>query len=138
MRTHFKAMETYGADSRASQASVANQVDLIQMLFDGLLESLTAAKGHLKHGAIQEKCKSLARASRIVVGLQGALDFETGGDLARNLNELYSYVTKRILYANAKNDMVALEEVHGLMNEIRQAWLDVPALLPAQSVPLVH
>lgn len=138
MRTHFKAMETYGADSRASQASVANQVDLIQMLFDGLLESLTAAKGHLKHGAIQEKCKCLARASRIVVGLQGALDFEKGGDLARNLNELYSYVTKRILIANAKNDMLALEEVHGLMNEIRQAWLDVPALLPAQSVSLVH
>ena len=73
-----------------------------------------------------------------MVGLQGALDFEKGGDLARNLNELYSYVTKRILYANAKNDMLALEEVHGLMNEIRQAWLDVPALLPAQSVPLVH
>ena len=138
MRTHFKAMETYGAGSRASQASVANQVDLIQMLFDGLLESLNAAKGHLKHGAIQEKCTSLARASRIVVGLQGALDFEKGGDLARNLNELYSYVTKRILYANAKNDMLALEEVHVLMKEIRQAWLDVPALLPAQSVSLVH
>ena len=132
MRTHFKAMETYGADSRASQASVANQVDLIQMLFDGLLESLTAAKGHLKHGAIQEKCKSLARASRIVVGLQGALDFEKGGDLARNLNDLYSYVTRRLIHANARNDVAALEEVRGLMDEISQAWREVPALLPVQ------
>lgn len=138
MRVNFKAMESYGADNLASQASVANNVDLIQMLFDGLIESLMAAQGHLKHGAIQEKCKSLARASRIVVGLQGSLDFEKGGDLAQNLNELYSYVTRRLLYANAQNDLKVLEEIHGLMGEIRQAWLDVPSLLPARALTAIH
>jgi flagellar protein FliS len=131
-------MESYGADNRASQASVANNIDLIQMLFDGFIESLTAAQGHLSHGAIQEKCKSLARASRIVVGLQSSLDFEKGGDLALNLNELYSYVTRRLLFANAQNDFESMQEVHGLMSEIRQAWLDVPSLLPAQAKLSIH
>lgn len=138
MRVNFKAMESYGADNLASQASVANNVDLIQMLFDGLIESLMAAQGHLKHGAIQEKCKSLERASRIVVGLQDSLDFEKGGDLAQNLNELYNYVTRRLLYANAQNDLKVLEEIHGLMGEIRQAWLDVPSLLPARALTAIH
>ena len=32
MRMNFKAMESYGADNVASQASVANNVALIQML----------------------------------------------------------------------------------------------------------
>ena len=55
MRMNFKAMESYGADNVASQASVANNVALIQMLFDGLLENLAAAKGHMERGAIMEK-----------------------------------------------------------------------------------
>jgi flagellar protein FliS len=138
MRVHFKAMESYGAGNVASQAVVANKVELIQMLFDGLIESMMSAQGHIKHGAIAEKGKSLARANRILFGLQGALDFEKGGDLATNLNELYSYVTRRLLHINLNNDLTALAEVHGLMSEIRQAWRDVPSLLPARTSLTAH
>jgi len=133
MAFKLKALESYGADNFASQASVANGVVLIQMLFDGLIDSLVAAQGHLQRGAIAEKCIDIARASRIVVGLQGSLDFEKGGDLAQNLNELYSYVTRRLIYANAQNDAGCLQEVQGLMNEIRQAWREVPHLSRAQA-----
>jgi flagellar protein FliS len=133
MRVNFKAMASYGADNFASQASVANGVVLIQMLFDGLIDSLVAAQGHLQHGAIAEKGVAISRASRIVVGLQGSLDFEKGGDLAQNLNELYSYVTRRLIYANAYNDAGCLQEVQGLMDEIRQAWREVPSLSRAQA-----
>ncbi len=138
MRVLFKAMESYGADNLASQAAVANRVDLIQILFDGLIESLAAAQGHLQRGAIQEKCKCLSRASRIVVGLQSSLDFEKGGELAQNLNELYSYITRRLLYANAQNDLQAVIEVHGLMSDIRQAWQEYPLLLPQQTIACLH
>lgn len=138
MRVHFKAMESYGAGNTATQAVVANKVELIQMLFDGLIESLMSAKGHIEHNAIVEKGKSLARANRILFGLQGALDFEKGGDLANNLNELYSYITRRLLHINMHNDLQALAEVHGLMNEIRQAWRDVPGLLPARTSLTAH
>jgi flagellar protein FliS len=124
MRVHFKAMESYG------EALVADKVELIQMLFDGLIDSLVTAKGHIQRGSIEDKNKSLVRAGRIVLGLQGALDMEKGGDLARNLYELYSYVTRRLVHVNARNDLDALQEVHTLLNEIRQAWRDVPNLLP--------
>lgn len=138
MRLQFKAMESYGSDNLASQASVANNVALIQMLFDGLTDTLVAAQGHLAHGAIQEKCKCIARASRIVIGLQGSLDFAKGGELAQNLNDLYNYVTRRLIFANAHNDMAALKEIHGLMTEIRSAWQEVPSLLPTQASAQMH
>jgi flagellar protein FliS len=138
MRLQFKAMESYGSDNLASQASVANNVALIQMLFDGLTDTLVAAQGHLAHGAIQEKCKCIARASRIVIGLQGSLDFAKGGELAQNLNDLYNYVTRRLIFANAHNDMAVLQEIHGLMTEIRSAWQEVPSLLPTQASAQVH
>lgn len=130
MRLHFKAMESYGEGNSTSQAMVADKVELIQMLFDGLLDSLVTARGHIQRNAIEEKNKSLVRAGRIVIGLQGALDLDKGGDLARNLHELYSYVTRRLVYVNAHNDLAVLEEVQTLMGEIRQAWRDVPNLLP--------
>ena len=131
MRANQKAIAAYGDVKVTTGVSSANGVQLIQMLFDGLLESLAATKGHIQNGAIAEKGKSIARASRIVIGLQGALDFERGGDLANNLNELYGYVTRRLLHVNARNDLDALEEIFGLMNEIRSAWEGVPDLIPA-------
>ena len=130
MRVHFKAIEGYGEGNRTSQALVSNKVELIQMLFDGLIESLSSAKGHIQHNNVSEKSKAIARASRIVLGLQGALDFEKGGELAGNLNELYNYITRRLLHVNARNDLAALDEIHGLMTEIRGAWETVPALIP--------
>ena len=134
MRINHKALESYGAVKVATGVSGANSVQLIQMLFDGLLESLSTAKGHITHKDITEKSKALSRAGRIILGLQNALDFEKGGELAANLNELYTYVTRRVLHANMHNDLAAIDEVYGLMSEIRQAWETVPSLVsPAQS-----
>jgi len=131
MRVHFKAIEDYATGSATSQALVADKVELIQMLFDGLVDSLASAMGHLEHAAIEPKCLALNRASRIVVGLKSALDHSQGGDLSRNLDELYDYALRRIMHANLKNDLDAVKEVHSLMNEIRQAWKQVPGLVPA-------
>ncbi len=138
MRVHFKAIESYSTGSTATQAAVANRVELIQMLFDGLIDSLSAARGHIERKAIEEKSKALTRASRIVVGLQAALDLDKGGELASNLNELYSYIVRRLLHVNVHNDLEALKEVHSLITEVREAWRQVPSLLPAGSASVQH
>jgi flagellar protein FliS len=130
MNMRERALASYGDVKVTTGVAGADNIQLIQMLFDGLIESLATAKGHIERGAINEKSKSLARAGRIVVGLQGALDFDKGGDIARNLNDLYSYVTRRLFHVNAHNDLEALQEVHNLMNEIRGAWQVVPSLVP--------
>ena len=111
MRANSRAIESYGDVKVTTGVSKANNVELIQMLFDGLIESLATTKGHIQHNNIAEKGKSIARASRIVLGLQGALDFEKGGELAGNLNELYNYITRRLLHVNARNDLAALDEI---------------------------
>ena len=129
MRARQKAIDSYGEVNVVSGVNSADNVQLIQMLFDGLVESLKAAEGQIKRNEISAKAKSLARASKIVLGLQNALDFEEGGEIATNLNELYSYVVRRLFHVNAHNDIDALLEIHGLMEEIRQAWKSVPSLI---------
>lgn len=137
MRLHKLAFDGYGAVQVATGVATADSTKLILMLFDGLMESLAAARGHIEHGNTAEKSKALSRAGRIVIGLQGALDFQQGGDLARNLDDLYGYVTRRLIHVNAYNDLQALEEVRGLMDEIREAWSSLPGLMPGKPQPAV-
>jgi flagellar protein FliS len=118
--------------------ATADNVQLIQMLFDGLQESLATARGHIENGNILGKSNALSRAGRIVVGLQGALDFDQGGELANNLNELYSYMTRRILHANANNDVETLSEVASLVRDIAEAWRTLPGLLGDSGQRQVH
>lgn len=129
MRAYSRAAQSYGSVQVVTGVATADNVQLIQMLFDGLTESLASARGHIQNNAIEEKSKALSRAGRIVVGLQGALDFERGGELAQNLNELYAYVTRRLFHVNAYNDLAVLDEVQSLIKDIAQAWQTLPSLL---------
>jgi len=129
MRAFTRAAQSYGSVQVVTGVATADNVQLIQMLYDGLAESLATARGHIENGNIEDKSKALSRAGRIVVGLQGALDFERGGELAHNLNDLYGYLTRRMLYVNAFNDLKALEEVASLVRDISSAWQALPSLL---------
>lgn len=129
MRAFNRAAESYGSVQVMTGVATADNVQLVQMLFDGLLESLNVSKGHIQNRAIEEKSKSISRASRIVVGLQGALDFQRGGELAQNLNDLYAYVLRRLIHVNAHNDLDALDEVYTLMKDVAEAWQTLPSLL---------
>jgi flagellar protein FliS len=64
------------------------------------------------------------------------LDFQRGGELAQNLNDLYTYVTSRLFHINAHNDLEALNEVQGLMRDIADAWRTLPELLADSGVAM--
>jgi flagellar protein FliS len=113
----------------SSAVPYADSVQLIQMLFDGLMTSLADAEGHFERNDIKGKSESIGRATKIIIGLQSALDFEEGKELASNLSELYDYCVRRLLKANIRNDVQGIYEVKGLMSEIKDAWALVPQLL---------
>jgi len=96
----------------------ADSVQLIQLLFNGLMTALADAEGHFERSDIAGKNAAISRATKIIVGLQGSLDFEKGQELARNLADLYDYCTRRLLKANLRNDVEGVREVKGLLGEI--------------------
>ena len=113
----------------SSAVPYADSIQLIQMLFDGLLTSLADAEGHFARNDIKGKSDSIGRATKIIIGLQSALDFEKGQELATNLAELYDYCVRRLLKASIRNDVSGIHEVKGLISEINGAWALVPQLL---------
>ncbi len=96
---------------------------LVMMLFDALLEAIKLARSHLAAGRIAEKGQALGKAVRIVEeGLKASLDRRAGGPLAGQLAQLYDYASLRLLQANLRNDLAALDEVERLLGELRGAW----------------
>ena len=129
MTLNKRAANAYRNVEVSSAVPYADSVQLIQMLFDGLIASLSDAEGHFERKDIKGKNESIGKANKIIIGLQSALDFEKGKELAQNLSELYDYCIRRLLKANIRNDLEGLVEVKGLMKEISDAWNLVPQLL---------
>jgi flagellar secretion chaperone FliS len=100
---------------------------LIQMLMDGAFERLSIARGCLERQCSQRgdsarKAAALHQCINIFAELRGSLDLAKGGPLAQNLSELYDYMVRRTLRANAENNVGCVVEVASLLSEIRSAW----------------
>ena len=89
---------------------------LVAMLFEGYMEAVAQARGALRGGDMGAKGHAIGRAVRIVdEGLRAGLDLQAGGPLARDLHELYGYLTLRLTVANLRNDDSALDECQRLV-----------------------
>ncbi len=100
-----------------------DQYQIVSLLFDGMLQSLAAARGALARGDVLAKCEAIARALRILEeGLSTGLDRIYGGELAENLAALYDYCTRRLILANAQNDDAILQEIQRLIETVAQGW----------------
>ena len=99
---------------------------LITLLFEELDSSLKAAEFFLEHQDEANMRKNLTKASRVLAGLQGSLDFDKGGEIAVNLAELYRFCIKELFKANRSADREIVTTVRGLIAPIQQAWNDMP------------
>jgi flagellar protein FliS len=104
----------------------ANSYRLITMLLDGAILSLGRSAQALKEKRIAEKGKEISMAIDIISsGLQASLDLEGGSEIALRLNSLYDYMCTRLLHANLRNDLAAIQEVSSLLNEIKGGWEEI-------------
>ncbi|HVC48680.1 MAG TPA: flagellar export chaperone FliS [Burkholderiales bacterium] len=104
----------------------ANPHKLIIMLLDGAIVSINAAKQAMMSGNIPGKGQLISKALGIIEGgLKASLDEAKGGEIAGNLGALYDYMCRQLIVANMRNLPGKLDEVSGLLNEIRSAWLSI-------------
>lgn len=117
-----KGAQQYAKLNRSTAVENANPHQLIQMLYQGALDSLQATLGYMERRDFEAKGKSIGRAMTIIGGLQGMLDHEKGGDIARNLDSLYDYMSVRLFEASKENDQAKVSEVIKLLREIKAGW----------------
>lgn len=117
------ALYAYARVGMESGINGANPHQLVLMLFEGAILAVADAKRHMADANIKAKGISIAKASMIINdGLKASLDMKAGGPLAQNLHDLYEYMSSRLLFANARNEPVALDEIRHLLLELKEAW----------------
>lgn len=95
---------------------------LIQMMMEHALAKMNFARGHIERDEIAEKGKALGDAISVINGLQASLNHKADAKMSANFDALYAYMMRRLLEANLKNDLEAIDEVVGLMLELKEAW----------------
>ncbi|MDO9453164.1 MAG: flagellar export chaperone FliS [Stagnimonas sp.] len=108
--------------TRAAEVFTASPHKLIEICLAGALERVAIAKGAMQRGALAEKAGRISAAVAIVEHLKMSLDTKVGGELATNLDRLYDYVMRRLAQANVGNDVEMLDEVSGLLGQIKAGW----------------
>ncbi len=95
---------------------------MVMMLLDAATERMATARGCIEHKELVRKTKLLHSCVVIIAELRGSLNLAQGGPLAANLDGLYDYMIRQLIQANLHSDIAKVNEVLGLLGEIRSAW----------------
>ena len=112
-----KAMNAYG--QAVETIPPAKQ---IVMLYDGVLRQITNARSAIGDRRINDRFTAVQKASLILEGLQGCLDHENGGEIAPQLDRLYTHFIFRLQAINIEDDPVICDELLGQIGELRESW----------------
>lgn len=121
----FQGTEIYAQITRENQVASANRHQLIDLLLTGAKDNLSQAVIDIQDNHVQEKCQHLSKAFNIIDGLRLSLDFEKGGEIADNLDQLYEYMQNLIIESNLKNNEAPLEEVENLLTTLQSGWQNI-------------
>jgi flagellar protein FliS len=116
------ALKQYQTVNTQAQAVEASPHRLIQMLMEGGLTRLAQARGAMERGQLALKGELISKAIGIVGGLRNGLNLEQGGEVAANLDNLYEYMVMRLVEANVQNEIAPLDEVAGLLRNVKSGW----------------
>ena len=105
-----------------SKIETAGKLDLIIMCYERTIQLLTQIKDHIREKESEKKIYKVKKVLDIINELQGCLNMEKGGQIARNLDSLYTYITKRLLVGDIRKDITAYDEALRILSELNEAW----------------
>ncbi len=109
------------AHYKRMQVETASQGRLIIMLYDGALKNLRNAQHCIQHKDINGAHHMLMKTQDIIRELNITLNMNAG-EIAKNLRNLYLYMTQRLIEANVAKDNGKIGEVIDLLSTLKEAW----------------
>jgi flagellar protein FliS len=107
---------------KENQIVTADPGTILLMLYQGAIDALNRAVGHLAAGNSAEKGERILQAHDIITQFLVSLDHDVGGEVAENLEALYRYMLDQILLGNVQNDPEPLRRVATLLSTLKEGW----------------
>ena len=126
---YTNAISTY----RETKVKTASQGQLVIMLYDEAVKCLDHslellslhAEGKKNPGNIEKISKSILKAQEIITELTVSLDFEQGGEIAKNLFALYTWFNRELLESNIAQDIKRMTAVKNMLSDLKETWNSV-------------
>ena len=93
------------------------------MLYNGCIKFIKLAKKAITDKNVEEKNTNLIKAQNIIHEFMVTLNMDV--KVSSELMVMYDYINRRLVEANVNSDLAILEEVEGLVTELRDTWKQV-------------
>ncbi len=113
----------YGANQyKQTAVTTANRGQVLLMLYEAAIAHVKKATVALEKKDLKTKGTSIAKAHDIINELLNTLDFNAGGNIARDLERLYNFMTEQLVKANLENLKEPLQTVQKLLETLLEGW----------------
>jgi flagellar protein FliS len=125
MKTIVDARHVY----QDSSVRGANPIDLVVLLYDSAIADMGLALTAMQKSDIESRSAKISHALMVLQQLQGTLDFERGGDAARQFEQFYNLTRAKVLEAQMRGSADLMQQQIRSMSEVRDCWLEARRLL---------
>ena len=115
-----KAMSAYG-----QAIETIPPAQQIVMLYDGIIRHLRLASTAIVERRINDRYIAVEKATLIIEALQSCLDHEKGGEIAPQLDQLYTHFIFRLQAINIEDDVAICDELLDRIGELRASWASI-------------
>jgi flagellar secretion chaperone FliS len=98
---------------------------LILFLYEGAIRFGNQAIKDLQDNNVKAAHTYIMKTQDIIYELIACLDLNQGGEIAANLYNLYRYIIDRLIHANLRKDIEAIEEVIKIITDIKTSWEEI-------------
>jgi flagellar secretion chaperone FliS len=121
MKSERDAMNPY-QQYMENSVLTATSLELVTMLYRCALEGIADSRRCLAAGDIEGRVRPVNKAYDAVTELMLSLDYENGGEISRNLAELYGYITHKIILGHATQSDECFAEAARLLGTLLESW----------------
>ena len=93
---------------------------LMLMLFEGAIKFVKLARKAIEEKDIEGANHNLTKAQDIIAELDRSLDMSY--DISENLADIYDFLYRKLVDANIKKDIQALDVVESMLVELKSTW----------------
>ena len=111
----------------------ASREKLLLMMYEGAIRYVKRAMKAIDENNIAERGMNIGFAYDVIMELNNTLDHEVGGEVSKNLEQLYMFLTDQLIKANIKADKDKLEDVLKILETLYDGWVQAVEKLKKDS-----
>lgn len=109
---------------KQTQVVSASREKLLLMMYEGAIKFTKMAIKATEEKNVLDRCNSIGRVYDIVTELNNTLDHNVGGEIAKNLEQLYMYITDQLTQANLKAEVEPLRNSLKILETLYDGWVN--------------